>query len=276
MISYRDRIAIVTGAGSGIGKALAEQMAEKGAHVIASDISSERIEKTAEIIEKAGGKVTAVTLDVSDYDAVKKVIDDTFEHHGRVDFLFNNAGIAIGGEAKDITIDDWRAVLDVNLHGVVNGVSVAYPLMCRQGFGHIVNLSSVEGLLPFPATVAYVASKYGVLGLSNSMFLEGKKFGVKVIAVCPGYIKTNIWHDSKLVNVDREKTLDALVDWVGISSEECARRIIKGMEKGKPIVPVTGFVKFAWLTYRLWPGLVRWIIVLLLNRARKKGIIQST
>ncbi len=217
-----------------------------------------------------------VVLDVSDYEAVKKVINDTVSEHGRLDFLFNNAGIAIGGEVKDITIDDWRAVLDVNLYGVVNGVSVAYPLMCKQGFGYIVNLSSVEGLLPFPGTVSYVASKHAVLGLSTTLFLEGKAHGVKVIAICPGFIRTNIWHETKMVKMNRERVFEMLTDSIGISSEECARQIIRGVKRGKPIVPVTRAVKFGWLVYRLWPGLVHWIFSRTLSDARKNGLIEST
>ncbi len=276
MILFKDKIAIVTGAGSGIGRALCEQLAEKGAYVVASDISEDRANETAEIIKKTGGKVTPVFLDVSDYEAVKKVINDTVSKHGKLDLLFNNAGIAVGGEVKDVTIDDWRAVLDVNLYGVVNGVSVAYPLMCKQGFGHIVNLSSVEGLLPFPGTASYVTSKHSVLGLSNTLFLEGKDHGVKVIAICPGYIKTNIWHDTKMVKVNREKVLDKLTDSLGISSEECARQILVGVERGKPIVPITRAVKIGWFLYRIWPGFIHWIFGRLTSKARTDGTIEST
>lgn len=274
-IIYKDRVAMVTGAGSGIGRALAVQLAGKGAHVIAADISPERLEAISQLIEKTGGKVTPAALDVSDYDAVKKLIDDIFEKHGRLDFLFNNAGIAIGGEARVLTIDDWRTLLGVNLNGVIHGVTAAYPKMCEQGFGHIVNLSSVEGLMPFPGTISYVTSKYAVLGLSNTLYLEGKKYGVRVTAICPGYIKTNIWYDSKLVGVDREKVLNMLSDWIGISSEECARQILKGIEKGKPIVTITKTVKFLWLVYRLWPGIIYRLYGHLLNRAREDGTIRS-
>ena len=273
MILFKDKIAIVTGAGSGIGRALSEQLAEKGVHVIASDISENRAKETAQIIEKTGGKVTPAVLNVSDYDAVEKVIKDTVSKHGRLDFLFNNAGIAIGGEVKDVTIDDWRAVLDVNLYGVINGTSVAYPIMCKQGFGHIVNLSSIEGLMPFPATASYVTSKHAVLGLSNTLFMEGKQYGVKVIAICPGYIKTNIWHDTKMVKIDREKVMDMLTDHIGISSEECARQIIRGVEKGKPIIPVTKTVIFAWYLYRICPGIYHFFAEFFLKRARNDGTI---
>jgi NAD(P)-dependent dehydrogenase (short-subunit alcohol dehydrogenase family) len=274
MNNFSGKVAIVTGAGSGIGKGLAEELARRGAHVVISDVNAERIAKVADGIVKANGKVTASVLDVSNYDAVKKIIDDTVAAHGRIDYIFNNAGIGIGGPAKDFSIDDWRKVIDINLYGVVHGASVAFPIMMKQGFGHIINTASIEGLVPIPSTVSYVASKYGVVGLSNALRIEGADYGVKVSAVCPAYIKTAIFNDSKMINIDRKKILAQLPDWIGITPEECAKVILRGVERNKAFIVVTLLAKILWALHRISPDFVIWIMKMSWRDAKKKGVIQ--
>lgn len=144
--------------------------------------------------------------------------------------MFNNAGIAVGGDVRDIDIDAWRKVLDVNLNGVVHGVASAYPIMVKQGFGHIINTASIEGPVAFPGTASYVASKHAVVGLSNSLRLEGEDLGVKVSVVCPGHIKTAIFNDSEMVNIDRKKVLEYVAKIPGITPAQCANVILKGPE----------------------------------------------
>ncbi len=270
---FSGKVAIVTGAGSGIGKGLAEELARRGAHVVISDVNAKRIEEVARGIAGANGKVTASALDVSDYDAVKKNIDDTVAAHGRIDYIFNNAGIGIGGPAKDFSIDDWRKVIDVNLYGVVHGASVAYPIMMKQGFGHIINTASIEGLVPIPSTASYAASKYGVVGLSNALRIEGADYGVKVSAVCPAYIKTAIFRDSKMINIDREKALAQLPDWIGITPEKCARVILRGVERNKAFIVVTLLAKILWVLHRISPNFVIWIMKMSWRDAKRKGVI---
>ncbi|MBN1364570.1 MAG: SDR family oxidoreductase [Syntrophaceae bacterium] len=272
---FNEKVAIITGAGSGIGKGLAEELARRGAHVVISDISAERIEKVADGIAKANGKVIASMLDVSKYDAVKKNIDDTVTAHGRIDFIFNIAGIAIGGPAQDVPIDDWHKVIDINLYGVVYGSSVAFPIMMKQGFGHIVNMASIEGLVPFPNSSSYAASKHGVVGLSSALRVEGADHGVKVSVVCPGYIKTAIWNDSKMININREKLVSELPDWSGITPEQCAKVILRGVERNKAFIVVTLFAKLLWVLHRISPNLAIWIMKMVHRDARKKGIVKT-
>lgn len=274
MSIFNGKVAIITGAGSGIGKALAEEMARRGSHVVISDVNTERIESVGEGITKMGGKATTLTLDVRDYDGVKKMVDDTVAEHKQLDYIFNNAGIGIGGEVRDISIDDWREVIDINLYGVINGVAAAYPVMVKQGSGHIVNTSSIEGICPFPGTVSYVASKHAVLGLSSSLRVEGADLGVKVSAVCPGYILTRIFEDAKAVNMDRDKMFEKMLppDWVGITPEECAKVILKGVARNKAIIPVTAGAKILWFLQRLSPNLVIWMMKAMIRKNRKDGV----
>lgn len=271
---FNQKVAVITGAGSGIGRGLARELARRGARVVISDISTERIEETAELIRAEGGAADPSRLDVSDYGEVKKWIEDTFQSLGRVDYLFNNAGIAVGAEAKDMQIEDWQDVLAVNLDGVVHGVSAAYPRMVEQGFGHIINTASIEGLLPFAGAASYVASKFGVVGLTGVLRIEGAEHGVRVSALCPGYVKTAIFTDSKLINIDREKMMAELKDWMGVTPDECAQIVLRGVEKNRAVIVVTLLAKVLWWLYRISPSLAIWLMTKGLKRHRKMGIVK--
>jgi len=267
---FADKIVIITGGASGIGRALGQELAARGAYVILADVNSQLLQETSGAIEKADYHVKSAVVDVSDFDSVKKLIDDTVSEHGRLDYLFNNAGIAIGGEARDCAYDDWRKVIDVNLYGVVNGVVAAYPIMVKQGFGHIINTASLAGLTPAVGEISYTASKYGVVGLSNALRVEGADLGVKVSVVCPGFIDTPIFQTSKLVNLDREKLLQLTPK--RLSPEECARVILRGVERNKATIVVTFLAKFLWILHRISPGLVLLLWRYTIRRMREARI----
>ncbi len=258
MKKYQNSVSVVTGAASGIGKALCRELAQRGSLVIATDVNEDALRQSIPEITAQGGRARAAALNVTDHDAFDKLIADTARQEGRLDYLFNNAGIAAGGEIRDTSVADWRKILDVNLFGVIHGSLSAYKLMTNQGFGHIINLSSVEGLVPFPSTASYVASKFAVMGLSQSMWVEGRDLGVKVSVVCPGFIKTPIFDTSEKINLDPEKWKAAISAYerFGISPEKCAREIIKGVAKDKAIIPVTGMTRVMWWVARLSPTLM--------------------
>jgi short-subunit dehydrogenase len=228
------------------------------------------VEQVADSLTKNNFNAKAIYLDVTDQDAFKKLIDDTVSENGRLDYIFNNAGIAIAGEVRDVSVEDWRKVLDVNLFGVIHGTVRAYKVMVKQGFGHIVNIASLEGLMPFPVTVSYVTSKYGVVGLSNGLRVEGSSLGIKVSVVCPGFIQTPIFDVSPVVNVDRQNLLKYLPMNFSISADKCAQRILKGVERNKAIIVVTGLAKIYWILGRISPSLLIWLVSKDYSRNRNK------
>ena len=263
MSIFAGKIALVTGSASGIGQGLAEVLAGQGAKVIATDINLERLEANPRFQDRAGNSVRVERLDVTDYGAFEKMIDDVVSREGRLDYIFNNAGIAIAGDLRDLTIEHWRPVLDVNLNGVVYGSLLAYRQMVKQGFGHVVNLSSIEGLIPFPTTASYVTSKFAVMGLSQSLWVEGADLGVRVSVACPGFVRTAIFDVSPMINMSREEWLKANARWerFAVTPEKCAKIILKGVAKNKPIIMVTGLAQVMWRLARLHPSFILKFIV---------------
>ncbi|UCE55398.1 MAG: SDR family oxidoreductase [Desulfobacterales bacterium] len=272
MRSFQDCICIVTGGASGIGKALCAEVAHRGAQVIITDINSDLGEKTAETIKESGGNAQFVTLDVTDYASFQRVVDDTISDFGRLDYLFNNAGIAIFSEARDCTQEDWCKVIDTDLYGPVNGVASAYPQMVRQGFGHIVNIASIAGLVAPTHLASYAASKHGVVGLSLSLRIEAAHLGVKVSVVCPGFIRTPIYQ-SRTINLDQNRLLNEAPK--GMSPEKCAGLILKTVERNKAIILITKIAKVFHLLQRISPGLYLYFARRIMREVRNKYRLKS-
>jgi len=261
--TYDGAVAIVTGAASGIGRAMAGELARRGSHVVLADLQGELAEETAAAIRAAGGSATAQPLDVSDCEAVDRLVQSTFEAHGRLDYLFNNAGISIIGEVRFYEPDDWRRVLDVNLHGVVNGVQSAYPLMIRQGFGHIVNTASLAGLVPAPNVVSYTTSKQAVVGLSRALRVEAEEYGVRVSALCPGVVRTPILHGGafgkSLVPLPATKPNGKPSGPDVISPERFAVKALNAVARNKAIIVIPRWWTLVWWLDRLSPSCGAWM-----------------
>ncbi|MCP4567625.1 MAG: SDR family oxidoreductase [FCB group bacterium] len=252
---FTNKSIIITGSASGIGRALAEELARRGASLILTDINKESLQATAGAITKAGGTAKAAVLDVTDVKAVKQLVDRTVTEYGRLDYIFNNAGIVIPGEARDYAYDDWRKVIDTNLYGVIHGVAAAYPVMCRQGFGHIVNTASLAGLIPATGAISYTASKYGVVGLSHALRVEASDLGVKVSVVCPGMVDTPINNYETSANLDKQKMLSMQPKNL-ITAEKSAEIILRGVERNKSTILVTAVAKIFWPLHRINPDLM--------------------
>jgi NAD(P)-dependent dehydrogenase (short-subunit alcohol dehydrogenase family) len=248
---FADRTAIVTGAGSGIGAALARALSAAGADVVHADIDGRAAER-----EARGGR--SAEVDVTDAAAVQRLVDDVVERAGRLDLMFNNAGIGVGGEADLIPLEDWDRIIDVNIRGVVHGVAAAYPVMLRQGSGHIVNTASLAGLVPAGLLTPYAMTKHAVVGLSQSLRVEAAARGVRVTVVCPGVVETPLLDSEDPVgsfDVRRYLTVDQGVRHP-MSPTDLATEVLEGVAKNRGVVVAPAQARVAWRLGRLAPRLL--------------------
>jgi NAD(P)-dependent dehydrogenase (short-subunit alcohol dehydrogenase family) len=256
---FEEATAIITGGASGIGRALAEELAKRGGEVVLADLQIELAEEAAREIRLAGGQATAWQLDVTDFSAMEKLLRETVERTGRLDYIFNNAGIGIGGDVHRHSIEDWNRIIDVNLRGVINGVQGAYKIMRNQGFGHIVNTSSMAGLMPSPGVSSYATTKHAVVGLSKSLRAEAAPAGIRVSVLCPGVIRTPILEGGKygknLVEVSLEQQRRIWERLKPMAPNLFARKALDAIAKNEAIIIIPSWWKLFWWMNRLSPSL---------------------
>lgn len=267
------RVAIITGGASGIGAALATELANQGADVWIADRQATAAAELADHLStNTIGQAHAIELDVRDFPAFEGVVAEVVQRCGQIDYLFNNAGIAISGEADSYTLDDWYDVLDVNLRGVVNGIQATYPLMIGQHGGHIVNTASFAGLVTSAGSVSYAATKHAVVALSNTLRLEAERHGVRVSALCPGVIRTPILTGGTYGRkLDGVSDADILRFWSlsrPMEPDAFARRAVRAVLSNEAIIVVPRWWKAAWYFERLSPTLSMRAAKLPLKRVR--------
>jgi NAD(P)-dependent dehydrogenase (short-subunit alcohol dehydrogenase family) len=260
------RVAIVTGGASGIGRALGAALVRRGDRVVLADVDGTAAAEVAELLGAAGpGVATAAAVDVRDAGAVAALVGGTAERHGRLDLLFNNAGVGIGGPAEELALAHWDRTLDVNLRGVVHGVHAAYPLMVRQGHGHIINTASLAGLLPSPGSAPYATTKWAVVGLSLSLRAEGAPRGVRVSVVCPGGVDTPILDKGMPADLPRMPSVEGIDTRALItrfsggrlySADALAVDVLRGVDGNRPFIVAPRQARVMWRLMRLSPSLV--------------------
>ena len=267
---FRDKVAIVTGATSGIGRALAQDLARAGAIVVVTGPEATEAEEVAAGLVKEGLRASSRAVDVTDADAVRGCVEETAAAHGSLDYLFNNAGVTVLGDAEEQTLEDWNMILDVNVRGVVHGVVAAYPLMVRQGSGHIVNVSSIVGLIPAFWQVPYCTSKHALVGLSQSLRVEGQSHGVRVSCVCPGYVTTSIKSPARLRGrIDPDLAMRTVPPFA-ITPEACARVILRGVRRNLALIVVPRHAQLLAFLQRVCPSFVAWLAGRALRSGRKR------
>jgi 2-hydroxycyclohexanecarboxyl-CoA dehydrogenase len=247
-------LALVTGAGSGIGRAIALELACKGARVLAVDLLGDTAEKAAVACSEIGPEAHGFACDVADLAALRALAERVHADHGPLDVLVNNAGVGMSARLTDMTIDDWRWIRGINLDGVVHGCHTFGPAMLERGRGQVVNVSSGLGYTARATEPAYVTTKAAVLALSQCLRADWGRSGVGVTAVCPGVINTPI--------LDNTRFLGGQADTVertrrtfrrGHPPELVARDVVVAIRRDKAVVPVGWEAKLGWWAHRLLP-----------------------
>lgn len=266
------KVAFITGGASGIGAALTAKLTAAGAQVWIADRQVEPAEQLSQRLRGTGAPAHAVELDVRDPEAFSAAIAATVDSTGRVDYLFNNAGIGIGGEVDTLTLKDWNDIIDVNLRGVVHGIQAVYPTMIRQGSGHIINTASMAGLVTTSAQAGYSATKHAVVALSKTMRVEAATHGVQVSVLCPGVVRTPILSGGaygRNTSVSREDLAKLGEKLRPMDADVFADKALRGVVRNEAIIVVPKWWKALWYLERLSPALSMRTASVALQRTRQ-------
>ncbi|CAH0348305.1 SDR family oxidoreductase [Aquabacterium sp. CECT 9606] len=261
MKSFKGKVAAITGAASGMGRTLALELARRGCHLALSDVNETGLLETANMARPLGAKVTTTRLDVTSREAVFSWADQVVADHGKVNFIFNNAGVAIGAFVETISPEDFHWIMDINFWGVVWGTQAFLPHLKRTGDGHVINLSSLAGLMAAPSQAPYNASKFAVRGFTEALRqeLDLEACGVSATCVHPGGIRTNIAHTARIdesvtsrcggdVEEARARFNKALT---GTSAESAALQILRAVERDERRALIGADAKFMDLMVRI-------------------------
>lgn len=266
--SFGGSTIIITGGASGIGRALGSELLASGARVTLTDIDQVALTRTVDELASAHGpSVLGRQLDVCDRSGMQQLVEETVAREGRIDYLFNNAGISLGGPTHEQSGAHWDRIIQTNLVGVVNGILAVYPLMIEQGHGHIVNTASAAGLVAPPFVAAYGATKHAVVGLSNALRPEAALHGVRISVLCPGAVETTI--------LDREPPPDlpgtlshtvtarAYLERLRqhpISASHFAQVALRDVSRNRAMSVVPRSAKALWYLQRLSPSLTQRVL----------------
>jgi NAD(P)-dependent dehydrogenase (short-subunit alcohol dehydrogenase family) len=274
------QVAIVTGGASGIGLALGTALVQRGWHVVLADLQDVAAKEHADRLTRQGpGSAVGEYVDVRDADAVTRLVESTHAEHGQLDLMVNNAGIAIVGEPEELELAHWDRIIDVNLRGVIHGCHAAYPLMMRQGYGQILNVASSAGLIPSLGVMApYATTKFGVVGLSHGLRTAGADHGIRVTALCPGWIDTPLldgaWPEDLPIppSVASSPSIRDALAKAGVRiypADRLAEDTLRGLEHNKAVLVIPSEMHRTWLLFRLVPGLVESKMVAMTRAGRK-------
>lgn len=266
------KVIIVTGAASGLGRAISVYAGKRSAIVVTTDINLEGARETARQVDVAGGTGEALQTDVTDEAAVTAMIHDVKRRHRRIDFVFNNAGWAQNGEFQDITPEGFRKVIDVNFWGVVYGTRAAYPIMIEQGYGTIADVTSLAGLIPGGLMTAYSAAKHAATSFTLNLRSEARQYGVHVVAVCPGYLETpmhaNAENVSEYIKSHDREYLSKKHRYP--TAEKVVGHLMHGVLRNRAVVVTPRIHLPFWWLYRIAPGAVPWAWDIIIRRIKAK------
>ena len=265
MKTFNNKVAAITGAGSGMGRALAKSLASRGCHLGLADINEAALEETAINCRNYGVKVTTYLVDTSNQEAVYTYADDVVRDHSHVNLVFNNAGVSLTDTVEHMNYKDFNWLMDINFWGVVYGSKAFLPHMQKVEEAHIVNTSSIFGTIAVPSQSAYNASKFAVRGFTYALRMELEETHINVSCVQPGGVKTNIVKDSRYVAADntaptKEEFAATFETVANLTPEQAAEKILKGVMKNKAQILVGRDALFVSILERLAPVLYQKLI----------------
>lgn len=278
MKNLKGKVAAITGAGSGIGQALAVELAKHGCHVAISDINESGLQETEQQAKSDGVEVHSSLLDVASKDAVYEWADKVANEMGGVNLVFNNAGVSLSETIESMSYENFEWLMNINFWGVVYGTKAFLPHLKASGEGHVVNISSVFGMIGVPSQAAYNAAKFAVKGFTECLReeMELDEGNVKVTCVHPGGIKTNIMRSSRLGNVgkagtsDKDRAVKMFDRAARTTPEQAAKVIVDGVKKDKPRVLIGNDARMIDAMQRLLPTGYQDILVWGTKRNYKK------
>ena len=250
--NFQNKSVLITGAATGIGRALAHELANRGAVVYVTALTKKEAQTVVDEITSSNGKAIAAELDVGNFKDIEKMIDLVVSEQGQLDIMINNAGVAYVGESYDMQVETIEKLAHINFTAVNVGAVLAYTQMKKQGFGHILNTASMGGFLPTPGMAIYAATKHGVVGLTTSLASEGKDFNIVVKASCPGFIKSELMNKSSDVSKNMSDYLDLLPK--PIDASIAAKTIIDGLGKKPVLIFTPSYAKVSYFLNRFIPG----------------------
>jgi NAD(P)-dependent dehydrogenase (short-subunit alcohol dehydrogenase family) len=263
--SLKGKICLITGAGSGIGRDVAIVAARRGARLILTSQTPAKLESTVSHIRLLGGEVLySEALDIASYESVRMFSKEVTERFGAVDILINVAGISLWGAVERLDYARWRKVIDINLFGTIHFIENFIPQMVSANKGgHVVNVSSAAGILGMPLHAAYSASKYGIVGITDVLYIDLKPHGIGVSLVCPGAVKTPIMDSTEVVGSNEESRAKfrKIFDRLAIPSAKAAESIVRGIEKNRYLIYTNFDIRVLYLIKANAPFLYRFLMV---------------
>ncbi|MGC3820528.1 SDR family NAD(P)-dependent oxidoreductase [Acinetobacter sp. G11] len=261
MKNFKNKVAAITGAGSGIGQQLAVLLAQQGCHLSLSDVNEQGLAKTVELVKDSHVRVTTKKVNVAKLEEVRDWAAETVQDHGSVNMIFNNAGVALGSTVEGASYEELEWIVNINFWGVVYGTKEFLPLIKQSGEGHVINISSLFGLTAQPTQSAYNATKFAVRGFTESLRqeLDLENCGVSALCVHPGGIRTNIANAAKMndsirtLGMHPEKSARSFNKLLRCPPEEAARQIIEAVQKDKRRLLIGNDAKTLDLIQRILP-----------------------
>ena len=265
---------LITGAGCGLGQALALQLAQSNTHLLLNDVSEDALAQTISLLDQTSDAYSTVPFDLSDVDGIPNWVHSMLGTHTSIDWVINCAGISITSAALNLNTTQWQRILSINLQAVIALSTILGQHMVTRGTGRIINIASMFGQLPAPSGIAYATTKHALVGFTRTLQIEMSNTGVMVHLVCPGFIRTELFANAEYIGVEKEKIQPDTSKM--LTATEAAHKILQGIHKNRSWIIFPLYVKMLWWLEWCIPWLARWIWAQEWRKFRESAPSQSS